>query len=256
MGSSRLPGKVLKSILGRPMLQHMIERLAGSDTLDELVIATTVKPGDDVLEDFAKRQRVGCFRGSEEDVLARVRQAARQSAAAVIVKLSGDNPIYHPEFVDPIVRHFLDGTFDFVSNTAMGFSDKWREERTWPIGTGVSVFRTELLDRFDEAELDQADREHVIKYVIDRPDRFRLGAFQAEGACAVYARPELRFAVDTEADFEFIARLFEALYPSQPAFTLGDAIRYLDADPEVRQTNAHVRQRMLTDTASEAKPVR
>lgn len=250
VGSSRLPGKVAAPILGKPMLEHLIDRLHGSRTLTRLVIATTEQPADDPLEGLAGRLGVDCYRGDEDDVLARVRGAAEVFGADVVVKLSGDNPLYHPEFVDPIVQFFLAATFDFVSNTAMGFSENWKEERTWPIGTGVSVFRRELFAAFEEGDLTAADCEHVIKYIIDRPHLFKLGGFPARGVFAGHARPELRFAVDTAEDLEFIRAIFAGLYPADPRFTLAEAIAYVDAHPEVRALNADVGQRALSGTVS------
>lgn len=250
VGSTRLPGKVLAPILGKPILEHLVDRLRQSAALTRLVVATTDRLSDDAIEALAHRLDIGCFRGDEDDVLSRVRRAAEAFGADVVVKLSGDNPLYHPEFVDPIVEFFLAGSYDFVSNTAMGFTDKWDEERTWPIGTGVSVFRTALLARLPEAELTSGDREHVIKYVIDRPERFRLGAFRAEGVFyRRYARPELRFAVDTAADLNFIRTIFGTLYPWDPHFTLAKAVSFLDEHPEVRRINAEVRQRSLSNSA-------
>jgi spore coat polysaccharide biosynthesis protein SpsF (cytidylyltransferase family) len=248
-GSTRLPGKVLAPIVGKPLLEHVIERLDGSRRLDDLIVATSTRPGDDAIEALAHRLGVGCFRGDEADVLSRVRGASEAAGADVIVKLSGDNPLYHPEFVDPIIERFLSGGDDFVSNTAMGFTDKWTEERTWPIGTGVSVFRTALLAVLPPEGLTSVDREHVITYIIERPERFRLGAFRAEGRFARYARPELRFAVDTADDLEFMRAAFAALYPADPRFTLGAVIALLDERPELLRINAGIRQQPVASGA-------
>ena len=210
MGSTRLPGKVLREIQGRSMLDHVMERSLAC-TQDAVVVATTTSSEDDPIEEAAIEAGVGCYRGSQEDVLNRVLEAAIAFDVDVVVKLSGDNPLYHPAYVDAIVKEFMDSSYDFVTNTHMGFSEAWEPDRTWPIGTGVAVFETNLLQRIDRLNPDAADREHVIKYIIDRPGEFHLRAFDAEGSFAAYRRPDLRLAVDTEADLEFINGVFERI---------------------------------------------
>ena len=245
MGSSRLPGKVMKDIVGKPLLQHIIERIQKCHRLDTIVVATTHLPQDNVIEALAVRLGIHAYRGDVEDVSSRVRDAARAFHIDVIVKISGDNPFYHDEYVDPIIDAFQKNDCDFLTNTVMGFSTAWKEARTWPIGAGICVFETDLLDRVLNMDLQPADREHVIKYIIDRPEQFRLGAFRAEGPFSVYRRPELRFAVDTQEDLEFTRAIFEKLYGRNPVFPLSDVVDLLDKNPEIRGINAHVIQKSL-----------
>src|SRR2546423_1477534 len=136
MRSSRLPGKVLRSILGRPMLELMIERLRRARTLDRIVIATTDQPADDAIADLGEKIGVGIFRGSEDDVLLRVLETAQAFDAEVIVELTGDCPLIDPEILDQVVREFRSGGSDFCSNTL---------EYTAPRGTGVRGLRAVAL---------------------------------------------------------------------------------------------------------------
>ena len=244
MGSTRLPGKVLREIHGRPMLGHVISR-SQACALNKVIVATTTGSEDDPIEGTAAEYGVDCYRGSSEDVLNRVLEAAKALDVEIVVKLSGDNPLYHPAFVDPIIEAFRASNCDLITNTHMGFSEFWQAERTWPVGTGVAVFETSLLERIDGKELDAADREHVIKYIIDRPEQFRLGAFPAEGQFANYHRPELRFAVDTQEDLDFIRAIFRSVEGGNGAFGLPEAICAVDQHPELLEVNAGVVQRTL-----------
>lgn len=245
MGSSRLPGKMLYPFAGRPLLEHVVRRAQACRTLSAVVVATTTAPLDSALERWARSLGAACYRGSEDDVLSRVLEAARSVGGDVIVKLSGDNPFYHPEYVDPIVDAYGAGKAEFLTNTAMGFTAKWSEARSWPVGTGVNVFSTRLLAGCLNKPLSQADREHVIKYFIDHPEEYRLAGFHAVGALAQFRRPELRFCLDTGEDFRFLGAIFDELTPSDPMFGLSAVLRLIDRRPDLLSIVANVAQKAL-----------
>jgi spore coat polysaccharide biosynthesis protein SpsF len=230
MTSSRLPGKVLLPAVGKPLLELMIERLRRARRLDAIVIATTEEASSGPIVELAERLGVGCFRGSEDDVLGRVLGAAQAYEADLIVETTGDCPLIDPATVDLIVERFLDGGVDYCSNTL---------ERTDPRGLDAQAFSAAVLAEVAELTDDPADREHVSLYIYEHPERYRLRSVVSE-------RPEtaeLRLTVDTEDDYELIRTVFERLYPSDPSFGLDAILALLEAEPELAWLNRHIQQK-------------
>lgn len=247
MASTRLPGKVLSDILGRPMLARLVERVAQASAVDRIVVATTTNPEDDVIEALARELGVGCHRGSVEDVLGRVLGAALAGATDRLVALTGDNPLVDPALIDDVVRFARDGGFDYVTTTHMHHSRKWGAERTFPVGVSVQTFPVSVLADAASRTADPAEREHTSFAIYDHPERYRLGAFEASGPYASWRRPDLRLTVDTPEDLALVRRVFEALYPANPRFSTGDAIRLAAGDHGLRELNAHVRQKIVSE---------
>lgn len=243
MTSSRLLGKVMAQIVGKPMLELLIERVKRAKKVDEVIIATTNNRDDDVIEILARRINVGLYRGSEDDVMKRVLEAALAYSADLIVELTGDNPLVEPLIIDDMINFYLNNDFDYVGNTSMRHTLNWKEELTFPVGTSVHVFSTKLLKKIAEAVHEPIYREHVSFYIYDHPELYRLGAFKAEGKYAPCRWPEARLTVDTEQDLEVIRIIFENLYPMNNAFTLFDVVNFLKRHPEVVEINSKVYQR-------------
>src|SRR3954447_26803692 len=152
MTSSRLPGKVLLPARGKPLLELMVERLQRSRHLDAIVIATTEDASSDPLQELAERLGIGCFRGSEDDVLARVLGAAQAYDADLIVELTGDCPLIDPALVDHAIEGHREGGADYTATVL---------EKTYPLGFAVQVFPTAVLAEVATATDDPADHEHV-----------------------------------------------------------------------------------------------
>jgi spore coat polysaccharide biosynthesis protein SpsF len=228
MTSSRLPGKVLAEAAGAPLLAHMVERLRRARRLDAIVVATTEDRSSDPIAALAADHGVGCFRGSEDDVLARVLGAARAYDAELIVETTGDCPLIDPAVVDLVVERFLAGGADYCSNTL---------ERTYPRGLDVQAFPTAVLAEVDRLTQDPADREHVSLYIYEHPERYRLRSVTS-------GRPELgelRLTVDTPEDLALVRAIFDALQPA--AFGLEEVVALLAARPDLRALNAAVEQK-------------
>ena len=233
MSSSRLPGKVLKPILGRPTLELLIDRLRQAQSLNEVVVATTTNTADDTIEAVTREIGVSCYRGSEDDVLDRVLKAAQSVNADVIVEITGDCPLIDPYVVDRLVACFLTNRFDYVANTLL---------RTFPRGLDTQVFATRTLEEVSRLTQDPADREHVSLYIYEHPERFSLHNVES-------GLPEKhwqhRLTVDTPEDFALIETIFDRLYPQNPAFTLHDVIALLEREPELTEINQEIRQKAL-----------
>ena len=233
MRSTRLPGKVLKPILGKPMLGLLIERLQHARTVDGIVVATTVNPDDEPIVQLTKEMGVDVFRGSEEDVLSRVLGAARQFEADIIVETTGDCPLNDPAIIDKVVSDYRIGGADFVSNTL---------EYSTPRGTDVRVFSTESLAEIDQMTQDPADREHVSLHYWEHPENYRLRNVLTEFPPEV---ADLRLTVDTPEDFKLISLIFENLYPEKKIFSLNDVIELIKRKPELAEINRNIQQKAV-----------
>ena len=231
--STRLPGKVVMPVMGQPMLARMIERVSRARTLDAIVVACPDGIEDDVIEEVAFETGVFCFRGSEDDVLARVVGAARANRADVIVELTGDCPLHDPALIDKVVSDYQLGGADFVSNIL---------PYTTPRGTDVRVFSTIALAEIADRSTDPADREHVSLHFWEHAERYGRRNVATEFPPHV---KDYRLTVDTEDDFRLVNAIYEALYPDNPTFTLSDVIALLDARPDLRAMNEHVEQKAV-----------
>ncbi len=234
MTSSRLPGKVLKPVLGKPTLELMIERVKRAPSLDDIVLATTTNADDDPLAELADDLGINCFRGSEDDVLDRVLKAAQANDIDVIAELTGDCPLLDPAIIERAIEEYRTSGADYVSNSLTP---------SYPIGMGVQVFARSVLEDVASRTDDPEDHEHVTLFIY-RAGR-NLYTQHNFSAPESLTDPYLRLTLDTEEDLTVIERVFEELYPTDPAFTLNDTLAFLKANPAVREINNHVAQRWV-----------
>lgn len=234
MGSTRLPGKVLAEACGKPMLELMIERVRRVSALDEIIVATTLNEGDDKIVEFCSRQSIGCYRGSEEDVLTRILEAARAYDADVIVELTGDSPLIDPGVISEVVEAYLSSGADYVSNIL---------ERSYPIGMDTQVFATKILEDVSRRTDDPIDREHVSLYIYSHPEVYSLENVAASGA--MNRHHDLRLTLDTPEDLALIVAVYDALYSKNTEFSLIEIIEFLDSRPDIAMLNANVIQRAV-----------
>ena len=223
LSSTRLPGKVLKPILGVPMLLRQIERVRRARGMERLVLATSDDPSDDAIEKLCHENDIECFRGSLNDVLDRFYQAAKDRNPDYVVRLTGDCPLIDPDIIDKVARHCVVGEFDYASNTI---------KPTFPDGLDVEVFRFECLEAaWREATL-PSQREHVTPFIHQQPGRFRIGNYAGTRDLS-----HLRWTVDETPDFELIRQIYESLYPAKPNFNTDDILALLDRRPELKTLN-------------------
>jgi len=231
MTSSRFPGKVLMEACGKPMLQHMIERLQRVPSLDGIVVATTGNDADVPIVNLAQRMGVGFFQGSEYDVLLRVLHSARAYDIDVIVEMTGDCPLIDPALVEDCIRGYQVAGVDYVSNVL---------ERTYPRGMDTQVFATEVLADVADRTDDPEDHEHVSIFIYSHPEIYSLKNMPGPPELT---NPGLGLTLDTPEDLELIRRIFEILYPDNPNFTLADILAVLKDNPVLSELNAHVRRK-------------
>lgn len=231
MTSSRLPGKVLLEASGRPMLSHLIRRLRAVPSLDGIVLATTTNATDDVLVQFAATEGVMCFRGSEEDVMARVVGAAEFAGAEVIVEITGDCPIIDPELIEQTIRMYFAHDAEYVSNCHI---------RSYPIGMDTQVFPLATLQRSLAMTQDPLDHEHVTLHIRNHPDLFPTIHLVAPPEVHW---PELGLTLDEREDYELLKRIIEHFGESRPLFTCLEAVQLLRAHPEWVALNDMVKRK-------------
>lgn len=230
-GSTRLPGKVLREILGKPMLELMIERVRGARFIDEIVVATSVNPKDDEIEALSRRLKVGCLRGSEGDVLDRVLAVAKKYNAKHIVELWGDTPLIDPLIIDEAIKYYRDNDFDCVATCL---------DKTFPWGMSLLVFPARILEEVSLITNDPADRENVSNYIYEHPAKYKIGNLPCPRELN---RSEIRLTVDELSDFELVKTIFENLSVSNPFFSTHDIVRFLDANPYLKRINEDVKQK-------------
>ena len=223
VSSSRLPGKVLKPILGMPMLLRQIERIRRAKRITHLIVATSTNSSDDSIETMCLQSNIECFRGDLKDVLNRYYQAAKPYNPDYIVRLTGDCPLIDPEVIDRVVSFCLDGNYDHASNGG---------EVSFPDGLDVEMFRFSALEAaWHEARL-PSEREHVTPFIYNHPERFKTAQYKNSVNLS-----HLRWTVDEPADFELVRIIYESLYPSKADFLTSDILALIEKRPELATMN-------------------
>lgn len=234
MGSSRFPGKVMADICGRPAIERLVNRLRRCTTLDGIILATSVAPADDVLEQWAISVGLPCYRGSEDDVLLRVVEAQRQMNCDIVVEVTGDCIMLDPELIDMGVETFLGNDCDIVTNA---------RERSYPIGEVVQVFRFADLEETERKVSDPLVREHVSLYFYQRPDLYRILNLYAP---ARWRAPEYRFHFDYPEDYLFLQEIHRRLAPTYgDNFGIEEIMAVLRREPELVEINRHMVERTV-----------
>jgi len=222
--STRLPGKVLKPILGVPMLLRHIERVSRAKQIDDLVVATSDDSSDDEIERICRTNRIECYRGSLDDVLDRFYKAAIKFRPDDVVRLTADCPLADPDVIDHVIEFYEMGNFDYASNTV---------EPTFPDGLDVEVFRAQCLyEAWKEAKL-PSEREHVTPFIHRPPTRYDIGNYRNATDLS-----GLRWTVDEEVDFQLITGIYAGLYPKNQDFRMNDILAFLEEHSHLKTVNA------------------
>lgn len=235
VGSTRLPGKILKEICGKTILHHEIDRLKKCKEIDEIVIATTDKEDDDKIVNEAKKLSVKYFRGSENDVLSRFYYSAKENNADIIVRVTSDCPCIDFEILDKMLIYFKDKykekQIDYLSNTI---------NRTYPRGYDIEIFTFSALEKSYINAKKEYEREHVTPYIYDKTNNFLKLSFENKDDYSEY-----RVTLDTIEDFIVIKNIFENLYYKNPYFKLNDVVQYLNNNLHIVDINKHIEQKKL-----------
>lgn len=226
MGSTRLPGKVMRQIAGRPMIDWVVDRAMRIPSVERVVVATSKKSTEAPLVEHCRRRKIPVYRGPEEDVLARYVGAAESFDIDTVVRCTSDCPLLMPEVSQRVIDRYLNAECDYASNTL---------ERTYPRGLDTEVIALEMLALVEREATVPDDREHVTPYVCRHTDRFNL--------CSVVSnmdRSDLRWTVDEEADLNLVRRVYKLL--SEPMASYKKVLALFDEYPELAEINSEVRQ--------------
>jgi len=232
MGSTRLPGKILEDIEGKPMLWHVVNRIGFSKMINKIVVATTLNKIDDLVENLCKKNNVDCYRGSEVDVLDRYYNAAKEWCADVVVRITSDCPLIDPMVADKVILAYLknENSFDGSSNTI---------KRTYPHGLDVEVISYDTLERACEEAKKDYQREHVTIYIYENPSKFKILNVENNKDLSC-----LRWTVDEKKDLEFVREIYKLLH-NKSMFLMDDIIDLLERNPSIKEINKDVEQKKI-----------
>lgn len=230
MGSTRLPGKVLKDICGQTVLARVVNRTRRAALLHDVVVATTLKSADDAIVEECARLSVACFRGDEADVLGRYYQAAQEFSADAIVRITSDCPLIDPELIDAAIRAFLDEKPDYVTNSLV---------LTYPRGLDVEVFTAQALACAWSAAKETYQRVHVTPYLYENPKLFKIVSLTAEKNYSLY-----RWTLDTEEDLALIRGIYKH-FPEGDCIHWRQVLALLEDHPELAELNSHVQGKAM-----------
>jgi spore coat polysaccharide biosynthesis protein SpsF len=224
MSSSRLPGKVLEPLAGKPALYHIHERLSGCKLIDKIVIATSKDSSDDVIDDFCQNHNISCLRGSLDDVLDRFYQTAVNYKADLIIRITGDCPVIDPVIVDSVIAGFLGGSYDFY-----GLGGEF------PDGLDCTVFSFKSIQMaWRDAKL-PSEREHVGPYIEKNPEIFKGGVLNLYDGLS-----SMRWTLDELADLELLKIIFEKLYSENKIFYTHEILELMNENPQLSKINQDI----------------
>lgn len=231
LGSTRLPGKIFKELSGKPMLWHVVNRLSHSKLIDEIIVATTILPEDDRVQEFCEMNNILFYRGSPEDVLSRYYETAKKFEIDIIIRITSDCPVIDPFVVDTLAEFFLEEKVDYVSNNII---------RTFPRGLDSEIFSFYSLAKAYNEASQQYEREHVTSYIYNHPDLFTFKNFSNKTDYSFH-----RWTVDTQEDFLLIENIYNALYNEKKLFLFKDILELFEKNPDLIRINQNIQQKKL-----------
>ena len=230
MNSSRLPGKVMKKVNGKSMLEYMVSRVKKVPNINKIVIATSINSEDDAIVQEANNLGVAIYRGSENDVMSRVLCAAEENKFDEFVALTGDCPLIDPKIISEVIYEFIHNNFDYISNAIV---------RSYPDGMDVQVLNFRSLKLSSEMTQEQLHREHVTLHIYKNPDIFRVKNITAN---LELFWPELGLTLDQIEDFELIKNIIENFAP-RIDFSCLEIIDYLKINLNLVKINSSVKRK-------------
>ena len=228
MSSSRFPGKVMLKVDRKTILQHMIDRMSSAKKLDNIIVATSLNPKDNIIYEHCQRNNIECYRGNENDLIDRYYTISKKINCDIIAKFGADCPLIDPKVIDYVITTYLDNDFDFVSNYGP-------PPKTYPEGMTLDVYSANILyEAFHDAKK-PSEREHISPFFWNNPKRYRLHRVDYHTDISKY-----RFSLDYSEDFELIKIIFKKLYNENIIFTLEEIIQFLEKNPNIKKINSHI----------------
>jgi len=233
MGSSRLPGKVLKELLGKPMLVHIVERVKQSN-VDDVIVATSVDEENDVIRKVCKENNILCFSGNENNVLERFYYTAKEHKADIIIRITADCPLIDPDVINKLIEKYSAKHYSLMGVAAgAGVSNPNFQGGKYPQGLDAEIFPFKVLEKAFNEAVYQRDKEHVTPFIWTHPNRFNIGVLTSK-----IDYSGLRWVVDNQEDFDFIEKIYNALYPKNHKFRMEDVLKFLERNKEIQKINS------------------
>lgn len=223
MGSTRLPGKVLKDICGKPLLWHLVSRVRRAEHVDDVIIAATVSEKDDELERFAADNSLGVYRGSVDDIVDRYLNAGRMHGASIVVRVWGDCPLIDPALIDRLLSLYVQDNCNYANNF---------NPPTYPLGMNLEVYSLEVLERIRNETNDAFYREYPFEYIYANSGAFKTAYDRNDTDLS-----NIHLTVDYQEDLELVREIFRDLYDEEKAFSLKEILELLENHPELRKAN-------------------
>lgn len=232
MGSTRMPGKVMKNLCGQSILSHIIERVRVCDNINQIIVATTDLPNDNVIVDEAIRYGANYYRGSETDVLSRYQMASRETDAEIVIRITSDCPMIDPYLLSEMIQRYLSlKNVDYLSNTLV---------RTYPRGLDAEIFSRDALEQAALYSHRPYEREHVTPFIYENSEKFNLFSYEGNQNFS-----HLRWTLDVDEDWRFVDAVYKALWRKDSLFTTNEIYDLLKKNPDLSQINSHIEQKKI-----------
>ncbi len=234
MKSKRLPGKALKIIEDQTITEHLIDRVKQCKHVDKVILCTSTHPDDKVLLELGEKKGIYTFAGDEKDVMKRFLDAVQINApdADIVIRVTGDNPLTSPYFIDNAIAHHIKTGADYTSTVEL------------PRGTKGEIISLSALKKAYELAEDSGFSEYMTWYFTENPEFFKIEKGPVDDEMK---RPQYRFTVDTPEDFELMKTIYEKLYKSGEIIPLKDAIKFVDENPELAKLNEQIQVKNVKD---------
>ena len=231
VSSTRLPNKVFSDIKGKPLLWHVVNRLKISACLDNIIIATTDNEADDLIQDWASENNISCFRGSENNVLKRYYDAAKDYNSTTIVRITADDPFKDYEIMDNVINQLISKNADFASNNF---------PPTFPEGLDIEVFTFSALRKAYENSISDFEKEHVTQYFYNNINDFKFVSIENDKDLS-----DLRWTIDTPHDLEMTRKIYNHFADENTIYLLKDILNVLIENPELVKINSKVERSLM-----------
>jgi spore coat polysaccharide biosynthesis protein SpsF (cytidylyltransferase family) len=225
MGSSRLPGKVMKKVGDKFLLDYVLEQLKSSKNIEKIIVATTTLTNDDIICQYVSSKNIKFFRGSSDDVLDRYYQCAKKFTVDTIVRITADNPLIDPNIIDRVINEYSNKKVDYVTNTL---------DRTFPYGTEVEIFSFKTLEKAWKNAIKSSEREHVTPFIRDPKNKFILMNIKHSENHSY-----LRYTVDRMSDLKLVKEIIKNI--STRPIVIQDIIKLYKQKPEIFEINKNIK---------------
>ncbi len=228
-GSTRFPNKVFADIDGKPLLWHVVNRLKHANMIEDIIIATTVNPKDDRIEEWCANGCIKCFRGSEEDVLNRYYCAAVAYPSDIVVRVTADDPFKEPKVIDRVIKKLIEEKLDLVTNNF---------PPSFPEGLDCEAFTFRVLELMEKMAHDSFEREHVTQYAYHNPDKFKIGNVVSDTNLSSF-----RWTIDNTEDYEMVKAVYaNRKRPSEGILLMDEILNILRENPGIATINSQVKR--------------